>query len=180
VNPAAGEECDNGAANSNGTADACRATGANACLLPTCGDNTTDSDEQCDGEADCSAYCCLKGEAPATPLIAVDACQCELAEMEAACDVSTCKGGKKAKSFNKKFDKIERKLDDAEGFLSINELKKAEKKTRQAMKIASRLPKQASRGCTEQFECLSAHSTTTVDCTQEADARILEAMIPTP
>lgn len=41
----AGEQCDDGGANSDSTPDACRTN----CTLPVCGDNVTDSGEQCDG-----------------------------------------------------------------------------------------------------------------------------------
>jgi cysteine-rich repeat protein len=87
----AGEECDNGAQNSDTTPNACRVncslagcgdgvldsgedcddgqdnsnTGANACRenceRATCGDNVVDSGEQCDGGAGCAANCTLPG-----------------------------------------------------------------------------------------------------------------------
>jgi len=44
VDPSLNEECDDGAANSDTTPDACRA----ACLSPTCGDAVTDTGEACD------------------------------------------------------------------------------------------------------------------------------------
>ncbi|USN54796.1 MAG: DUF4215 domain-containing protein [Candidatus Peribacteria bacterium] len=39
-----GDECDDGASNSDVTPDACRTT----CELPSCGDNVTDTGEECD------------------------------------------------------------------------------------------------------------------------------------
>jgi len=55
-----GEECDDGANNSNITADACRAN----CTEAKCGDGVVDSDEECDGGTDCEADCTVK--VPAT------------------------------------------------------------------------------------------------------------------
>ncbi len=44
TNTALGEECDDGAGNSNTTPDACRTN----CVLPSCGDGVTDTGEECD------------------------------------------------------------------------------------------------------------------------------------
>jgi cysteine-rich repeat protein len=59
--PDAGEECDDGPANSDTTPDACRTD----CTLAGCGDGTTDSGEECDdgntaGGDGCEADCTLQ------------------------------------------------------------------------------------------------------------------------
>jgi hypothetical protein len=55
--PGPGEECDDGAANSDTTPDACRTD----CRLPSCGDGVTDSGEECDAESGfCSDDCYLQ------------------------------------------------------------------------------------------------------------------------
>jgi cysteine-rich repeat protein len=59
----AGEECDDGAGNSNTAADACRV----ACLNPSCGDSVVDSGEECDdgniADGDgCSSLCADEGD----------------------------------------------------------------------------------------------------------------------
>ncbi len=53
--PANGEACDDGVANSNTEPDACRKT----CVLPTCGDNVIDTGETCDPPVtgECEANC---------------------------------------------------------------------------------------------------------------------------
>ena len=48
LNLTAGEACDNGPSNSDTEPDACRTI----CTQPTCGDNVTDQDEECDGTND--------------------------------------------------------------------------------------------------------------------------------
>jgi cysteine-rich repeat protein len=53
----AGEECDDGAANSDTRADACRTT----CREPACGDGAVDSDEDCDDGNDVSGDGCDAG-----------------------------------------------------------------------------------------------------------------------
>jgi hypothetical protein len=52
---ACGEECDDGANNSDSTPDACRTT----CVLPSCGDDVVDTGEQCDPPeaSSCDANC---------------------------------------------------------------------------------------------------------------------------
>jgi len=55
-----GEACDDGTANSDTVADACRTT----CVAASCGDGVVDSDEECDGTADCEADCTLTSVAP--------------------------------------------------------------------------------------------------------------------
>ncbi|NUN15234.1 MAG: lamin tail domain-containing protein [Myxococcales bacterium] len=56
----AGEDCDNGLANSNTQPDACRLD----CSLPGCGDGVTDTGEECDGGNNCSPTCKLKSAPP--------------------------------------------------------------------------------------------------------------------
>lgn len=57
------EECDNGSANNNSTADACRTT----CQLAKCGDNTKDTGEECDDSTlTCNQSSCTLVEIPAT------------------------------------------------------------------------------------------------------------------
>jgi hypothetical protein len=50
--PEAGEECDDGAGNSDVTPDACRTD----CTLPSCGDGVVDGGEQCEFNAHCNAF----------------------------------------------------------------------------------------------------------------------------
>jgi cysteine-rich repeat protein len=56
-NTVAGEECDNGTANSNAVPDACRAN----CQLAACGDGVVDSAEQCEppSQGACDANCAV-------------------------------------------------------------------------------------------------------------------------
>lgn len=48
-----GEQCDDGASNSDTAVDACRLT----CVPASCGDGVRDTDEECDGVAQCDATC---------------------------------------------------------------------------------------------------------------------------
>lgn len=48
-----GEECDDGAANSDAAPNACRSS----CALPRCGDGVVDRGEACDGSPGCDALC---------------------------------------------------------------------------------------------------------------------------
>ncbi|MFT4703576.1 MAG: cysteine-rich repeat protein, partial [Bradymonadia bacterium] len=68
VDAAAGEQCDNGAANSNTDADACRED----CMLASCGDDVVDTGEDCDGGDDCQADCSISAAASCLDADAID------------------------------------------------------------------------------------------------------------
>jgi hypothetical protein len=68
-----GEECDDGDANSDAEADACRTD----CTAPRCGDGVVDAGEACDGGAGCDATC--EGPGGGEPLPGGGGCSCEVA-----------------------------------------------------------------------------------------------------